>query len=199
MSPDWSAHRATFEQPLVETRMVREPSNPLQQYDYPLLDLYMLWVFQQVGIAPFPALPLPHTSVDVVSGPTVIESTREGTVYVVSNVETNRESIGEDSNATNSCVSYLPKKNKCHDKRYRCAYPGCGRGYAETDGVRKHARKKHPDFAEECKGQPKLLTIAQDDHEEETMPSDDDADALKLVEEFANRPPSPFDFSSILQ
>merc|ERR1711935_990764 len=27
--------------------------------------------------------------------------------------------------------------------RYRCAYPGCKKRYASTDGVRKHARKSH--------------------------------------------------------
>ena len=187
--PLWPA----FEHPLIETHMVREPITPLQQYNYSLLNLYLLWYFQQFGIGPFPALPLAHTNhpSPVLNGSTdtntedASEITNEAII-----IETTEESgVSNASKGTDCCVPYIPSKKNDQKRRYRCAYPGCGRRYATTDGVRKHARKKHPKFAKEIKGQPNLLAFVDDTS---------DADTIEMVEEFVKYPPTPFDFSSVL-
>lgn len=63
-------------------------------------------------------------------------------------------------------------------KKLRCAHPNCNRVYKTKDGVRKHARKEHAEFAERCKGQPHLLATCVDD-----VVASDQEDAVKCVEE----------------
>lgn len=43
----------------------------------------------------------------------------------------------------------LPTPAPACGTRYRCGYPCCTKRYASTDGVRKHARKMHPDWLRE--------------------------------------------------
>lgn len=88
---------------------------------------------------------------------------------------------------TTSCgVLFEPRKRRIHteNRNYNCAFPGCKHTYVTTDGLRKHARKKHPGFAAKCKGQPKLLVNANN--------MESSLDSIESVQEFVDE---LFDFS----
>jgi hypothetical protein len=57
--------------------------------------------------------------------------------------------VGEKRRASSPALegrargSPLPKLSDSGDARFFCRYPGCGKGYASTDAVRKHCRQRH--------------------------------------------------------
>ena len=46
-------------------------------------------------------------------------------------------------NANNGFARYSPVPKPDGDAKFFCKFPGCGKGYASTDAVRKHCRQRH--------------------------------------------------------
>jgi len=88
-----------------------------------------------------------------------------------------RKAASQGAESDSASLRYPPMPKVDGEPRFFCRHPGCGKGYASTDAVRKHCRQRHLEWLRALgHGAPSLYCSWVGD--DGIIPDDDEADPL---------------------